>query len=159
LHSLFADALRTLNVIGFIDHKFGEGGGVTGIFLLAKSHCSYHTYPESKYVAIDLFTCGREHINPLVAHVKERLALRESQLTFFIAHSSIDEAHAREVRRIIERVAKTDADWDAIGETAETSLRLTGRMLDAIHNEYVVLMSGAASRYSLAKSVLFPTFG
>ncbi|NOK36000.1 adenosylmethionine decarboxylase [Corallococcus exercitus] len=60
LQQLFAKALRSFSVIGFLDHKFGEGGGVTGIFLLAESHCSYHTYPESRYIAIDVFTCGRE---------------------------------------------------------------------------------------------------
>lgn len=60
LRRLFECALEGFTVIGFIDHKFGAEGGVTGIFLLAESHCSYHTYPESRYIAIDVFTCGRE---------------------------------------------------------------------------------------------------
>lgn len=60
LRHIFATALEGFSVLNFIEHKFGEGGGVTGLFLLAESHCSYHTYPESAYIAIDVFTCGRE---------------------------------------------------------------------------------------------------
>lgn len=38
-------------------HKFGGGGGVTGVVLLAESHISIHTWPESGYAAIDVFAC------------------------------------------------------------------------------------------------------
>lgn len=87
--------------------------------------------------------------------MKEQLGLKDSQLTFFVAHSAIDEEHAREVRNVIERVAKTASDWDAIGETAEISLRLTGRMLDEVYAEYVKLASGQPSRYSAVRDALF----
>ncbi|NOK36002.1 iron-containing redox enzyme family protein [Corallococcus exercitus] len=100
-----------------------------------------------------------KHINPLVGRVKQQLGLKDSQLTFFVAHSSIDEAHAEEVRTVIERVAKTDEDWEAITETAETSLRLTGRMLDAVHGEFRKLMGGEKSRYVAAREALFGTAG
>ncbi|UVT03226.1 adenosylmethionine decarboxylase [Burkholderia glumae] len=60
LKHIFSNALDGFSVLNFVDHKFGEGGGVTGLFLLAESHCSYHTYPESAYIAIDVFTCGRK---------------------------------------------------------------------------------------------------
>ncbi|WP_186131373.1 iron-containing redox enzyme family protein [Burkholderia gladioli] len=96
-----------------------------------------------------------QYINPLVGKVKQQLGLKDSQLTFFVAHSSIDEAHAREVRSVIERVAKTEADWEAIGETAEVSLRLTGRMLDEVHHESMKLASGQPSRYSSVRDALF----
>lgn len=39
-------------------HKFGEGGGVTGVAILAESHISIHTWPETGYAAIDVFMCG-----------------------------------------------------------------------------------------------------
>jgi S-adenosylmethionine decarboxylase len=39
-------------------HKFGEGGGVTGVALLAESHISIHTWPELQYAALDVFMCG-----------------------------------------------------------------------------------------------------
>jgi pyrroloquinoline quinone (PQQ) biosynthesis protein C len=98
-----------------------------------------------------------QHINPLIGKVKQQLGLKDSQLTFFVAHSAIDDQHAREVRTVIERVAKTTADWDAIGETAETSLRLTGRMLDEVHVEYLKLSGGQSSRYAVVCDALFRT--
>ena len=33
--------------------------GVTAFALLAESHISIHTWPELRYAAIDVFTCGR----------------------------------------------------------------------------------------------------
>ncbi len=40
-------------------HQFGEGNGVTGVVLLAESHISIHTWPESGFAALDIFMCGR----------------------------------------------------------------------------------------------------
>ncbi len=115
LKNIFAAALAGFSVLNFVDHKFANGGGVTGLFLLAESHCSYHTYPESAYIAIDVFTCGRQ----------------PSEIV-------------------------CQSDWDAIGETAEVSLRLTGRMLDEVHAEYQKLVGGLSSRYSSVRDSLFP---
>jgi len=39
-------------------HKFDRGEGVTGVIALAESHISIHTWPEHKYMAIDVFMCG-----------------------------------------------------------------------------------------------------
>lgn len=39
-------------------HTFGEGMGVTGVLLLAESHISIHTWPESRFAAVDIFMCG-----------------------------------------------------------------------------------------------------
>ncbi len=38
-------------------HHF-EGGGVSGVAILAESHISIHTWPERRYAAIDIFMCG-----------------------------------------------------------------------------------------------------
>ncbi len=40
-------------------HRF-EPHGVTGLALLAESHISVHTWPERRYAACDVFTCGTE---------------------------------------------------------------------------------------------------
>ena len=45
-------------VINVISNKF-EPHGVTAIALLAESHLSIHTWPESGYSAVDIFTCGK----------------------------------------------------------------------------------------------------
>ena len=39
-------------------HRFTEGGGVSGVAVLAESHISVHTWPERGYAAFDIFMCG-----------------------------------------------------------------------------------------------------
>ena len=48
-------------VLNLISNKF-EPQGVTAIALLAESHLSIHTWPESQYSAVDIFTCGQNMI-------------------------------------------------------------------------------------------------
>ncbi|WP_022676063.1 adenosylmethionine decarboxylase [Novosphingobium sp. B-7] len=47
-------------VLGVHVHTFGENMGVTGIALLAESHISIHTWPETGEAAVDLFVCGKD---------------------------------------------------------------------------------------------------
>jgi len=65
---------RTLNraaeasgstLLALTSHKFSPQG-VTALGLLAESHISIHTWPETGYVAADVFTCGT-HCDPLKA--------------------------------------------------------------------------------------------
>jgi len=44
-------------VIGESFHKF-QPQGVTGILAVAESHICIHTWPEYRYAAVDVFTCG-----------------------------------------------------------------------------------------------------
>ena len=53
-----AAKLAKATVLNLISNKF-EPQGVTTIALLAESHISIHTWPESNYSAIDIFTCGQ----------------------------------------------------------------------------------------------------
>lgn len=40
-------------------HEFpGPHAGITAFVLLAESHAAIHTYPEHRYLALDIFTCG-----------------------------------------------------------------------------------------------------
>ena len=39
-------------------HTFSEGGGISGVAVLAESHISVHTWPEKGYAAFDVFMCG-----------------------------------------------------------------------------------------------------
>lgn len=47
-----------LTSVGSLFHSFGEGGGVTGVVVLAESHLSLHTWPESGYVTVDVYVCN-----------------------------------------------------------------------------------------------------
>jgi len=63
-------------------HSFGAEQGITGMLLLAESHISIHTWPESHFAAVDIFMCGncdpalaiapiREHLCPKSIEVRE----------------------------------------------------------------------------------------
>ena len=60
-----AAKLAKATVLNLISNKF-EPQGVTAIALLAESHISIHTWPESSYSAVDIFTCG-QNMKPEIA--------------------------------------------------------------------------------------------
>lgn len=47
-----------LTMVGECFHDFGAGMGVTGALVLAESHLTIHTWPESGYVTLDVFVCN-----------------------------------------------------------------------------------------------------
>ena len=53
-----AAKLANATVLNLMSNKF-EPQGVTAIALLAESHLSIHTWPEARYSAVDIFTCGQ----------------------------------------------------------------------------------------------------
>ena len=61
-----AAKLANATVLNLISNKF-EPQGVTAIALLAESHISIHTWPESNYSAIDIFTCGQNMVPELAS--------------------------------------------------------------------------------------------
>ena len=48
-----------INVVNFYEHEF-EVQGATLVWVLSESHCIVHSYPEHKYISIDMYTCGEE---------------------------------------------------------------------------------------------------
>jgi S-adenosylmethionine decarboxylase len=38
-------------------HRF-QPSGVSGVVVISESHLSVHTWPEAKYAAMDIYTCG-----------------------------------------------------------------------------------------------------
>jgi S-adenosylmethionine decarboxylase len=54
-------------------HPF-EGGGLTGVLLLAESHITIHTWPEHGYAALDLFMCGAAQVEAAADHLDAALA-------------------------------------------------------------------------------------
>lgn len=52
-------------------HQFSDGGGITGVALLAESHISVHTWPERNYAAFDVFMCGEARPDKAVALLEE----------------------------------------------------------------------------------------
>ena len=70
-------------LLQLITHHF-QPHGVTGLALLAESHISIHTWPESGYAAVDVFTCG-DHTMPESACrvLAEELRSRHHKLSSF----------------------------------------------------------------------------
>jgi S-adenosylmethionine decarboxylase len=61
-----AAKLANATVLNLISNKF-EPQGVTAIALLSESHISIHTWPESNYSAVDIFTCGQNMLPELAS--------------------------------------------------------------------------------------------
>ena len=59
VRNALVDAVREGGA-GYLDdvfHKFSPQG-VSGVVVISESHVSIHTWPESGYAALDVFTCG-----------------------------------------------------------------------------------------------------
>lgn len=54
-------------------HTFSPQG-LTGVVLVAESHIAIHTWPEIRYMALDIFTCGK-NVKP-----KKALAFLQKEL-------------------------------------------------------------------------------
>lgn len=67
-------------IVDTVFHHF-KPHGVSGVVVIAESHLAVHTWPEHKYVSIDLFTCGSE-LNPWDAY-------RVVRKMFRAGHSSV----------------------------------------------------------------------
>ena len=44
-------------VVDALFHKFSPIG-ISGVVVIAESHLAIHTWPEHRYAAVDIFTCG-----------------------------------------------------------------------------------------------------
>ena len=78
-----AAKLANATVLNLISNKF-EPQGVTAIALLSESHISIHTWPESSYSAIDIFTCGQNMLPELASqYLIDVLEAEEHSLRVF----------------------------------------------------------------------------
>jgi S-adenosylmethionine decarboxylase proenzyme len=60
-----------LNVVNKAIHQF-EPFGVTGVYVLAESHLSIHTFVEERKVAMDLYTCRNlTDTNNIINYIKD----------------------------------------------------------------------------------------
>ena len=69
-----ASAAAGATIVGLELHRFGDGGGVSGVVLLAESHMSVHTWPEAGFAAIDVFLCGGAEPDKAVSALVEAFA-------------------------------------------------------------------------------------
>ncbi|WP_349971921.1 iron-containing redox enzyme family protein [Pseudomonas caspiana] len=89
-----------------------------------------------------------DHIQPILNKFREDLGLKDEQMTFFVAHSSIDEKHSEEVRLAIQRAVTTDEDRAQIKEVARVTLYLTGQLLEESLLEFERLIDAPLAKAS-----------
>ena len=82
-------------IVDVVFHEFSPFG-ISGVVVIAESHLSIHTWPEHRYAAIDIFSCG-ETLKPAEAAAflveqfcAERSSAMEVQRGVFLpAHSAL----------------------------------------------------------------------
>ena len=94
-----ASKLANATVLNLISNKF-EPQGVTAIALLAESHISIHTWPESNYSAVDIFTCGQNMMPEIASqYLIESLMAKEHSLR--VIERNPPSAVLKEIRTVI----------------------------------------------------------
>ena len=94
-----AAKLANATVLNLISNKF-EPQGVTAIALLAESHISIHTWPESNYSAVDIFTCGQKMLPELASqYLIEALKAEEHFLR--VMERNPPSAVLKEIRTVV----------------------------------------------------------
>ena len=94
-----ASKLAKATVLNLISNKF-EPQGVTAIALLAESHISIHTWPESNYSAIDIFTCG-QNMMPELASQYLIEALKAEEHFLRVIERNPPAAVLKEIRTVV----------------------------------------------------------
>jgi S-adenosylmethionine decarboxylase len=57
-HALVEAAQRAqATIVDVVFHEFSPFG-ISGVVVIAESHLSIHTWPEYRYAAVDIFSCG-----------------------------------------------------------------------------------------------------
>ena len=94
-----AAKLANATVLNLISNKF-EPQGVTAIALLAESHISIHTWPESNYSAIDIFTCGQNMMPEIASqYLIESLMAKEHSLR--VIERNPPQADPNQIRTVV----------------------------------------------------------
>ena len=94
-----AAKLANATVLNLISNKF-EPQGVTVIALLAESHISIHTWPESNYSAVDIFTCGQNMMPELASqYLIESLMAKEHSLR--VIERNPPSAVSKQIRTVV----------------------------------------------------------
>ena len=96
-------------IISSVFHHFSPFG-VSGVVVIQESHLAIHTWPEYRYAAVDLFTCGYT-VNPWTSYE----ILKQE---FEAQHGSAVELN----RGQLELLEKTDIDLGDLRDTATQKL-------------------------------------
>ncbi|WP_152225706.1 iron-containing redox enzyme family protein [Pseudomonas sp. SCB32] len=130
--------LRDLEAVGLLPQEMPAPLAPTQALIAFLNDVAIRKGPIARlgysYWAEDVY----EHIQPVLQRFRKDLNLNDEQMTFFVAHSTIDEKHFEEVRLAIGRAANTEEDRQQIKEVARVTLWLTGQLLEEALRAYLV---------------------
>jgi len=86
-------------------HRF-QPHGVSGVVVIAESHLSIHTWPESGYAALDFYTCG-DHTDPWRACDFAAKALAAKSMLTTEIKRGIASANGRYTHVVVEHAGGT----------------------------------------------------
>jgi S-adenosylmethionine decarboxylase len=95
-HMLAAAERVGATVVGEVFHRFSPQG-VSGSVVIAESHLSIHTWPETGYVAVDIYTCGGLDPRLGFRHLGEALDARSCRVQEIVRGLPEDVEHGREL--------------------------------------------------------------
>jgi S-adenosylmethionine/arginine decarboxylase-like enzyme len=73
---------KNLTVVNKIEHKFTPHGE-TIVFILAESHFSLHTYPENKFISLDIYVCNMEtDLKKIIKEISEVVSFEKIDQKF-----------------------------------------------------------------------------
>ncbi|MEL7349936.1 MAG: polyamine aminopropyltransferase [Cyanobacteria bacterium P01_A01_bin.116] len=109
-HDMIEAATKSgATIINSVFHHFSPFG-VSGVIVIQESHLAIHTWPEYRYAAVDLFTCGTT-VNPWVSYESLKAA-------FQAEHGSAIEIN----RGQLDLLEKTDIDLGDMRDEATQKL-------------------------------------
>ncbi len=76
---LEAARVADATIIESVFHKFSPWG-ISGVVVIAESHLAIHIWPEHRYAAVDVFTCGDTmRLDRATAYLAQAFGTREAQ--------------------------------------------------------------------------------
>lgn len=78
-----------------------------------------------------------DHISPILEACRRDLGLEDKDMTFFVAHSTIDSKHSEEVKAMASEWCTDNLKLAKVLSVARTSLYLTGEVINAVAKEYL----------------------
>lgn len=102
------DAARAAGatIIETVFHKFSPWG-ISGVVVIAESHLAIHIWPENRYAAIDVFTCGEnvEIANATAFLTRKFRSKRAMQHRFSRGDQTFPDCQPSRESRVCEQVA------------------------------------------------------
>ncbi|MCG3198926.1 MAG: adenosylmethionine decarboxylase [Candidatus Omnitrophica bacterium] len=107
LEEIFLEAAQKAGatIVGSHFHSF-EPQGVSGVVVIAESHFSVHSWPEHRYAAVDVFTCGESiDVDRAMEVFRDRLETEEVILAGdlnrgVVSHNGLERASAVSINQV-----------------------------------------------------------